>query len=477
MQKQILNLLYCITAMGILFCCKSDKNQNAKPAPVQTATPKPPEDTRTAEEVLKSVLNYNRTDKYDLRYRKADEDAIIRIAKADPKSIVMLLEKAPLDIVAAHALYQGKHVEYAWIIFEKLKLKQHNRRPQFASIVRRMNPPDFTDSWLELLNNENETWAVRREAAWALGGKAADDYAKPFIEYGVDEKQLVEDLFSLLRYFPDPRILDMLFNSYLVQDDLPQKYILQALAEYSNPAEIQARLIKSFNKANATGRKNIFEFFKLHGSSRHIPFFIKGLKDPAPEVRTAAAWALSDINNETAVLPLIKALNDSSKGTVGAAAFVLGVMKDSRAVEPLITRLKTADWINEGVIIDALGKLGDPRAINAIIEVAENPESRNGGKAIIALGDVGGEEALNYLRRKFTDEPYLAYAEQLIRLKDTHSIGKFKVLLNDKTSGAHFRSVLAKGLLDLTDDNDPYYQKIYDQAQEEMRKHMQVDPF
>jgi HEAT repeat protein len=56
-----------------------------------------------------------------------------------------------------------------------------------------------------------------------------------------------------------------------------------------------------------------------------LPDLIEALRDPEPEVRVAAAWALGEIESPEAIPPLTEALaGDEEAGVREAAAWALG---------------------------------------------------------------------------------------------------------------------------------------------------------
>lgn len=114
-----------------------------------------------------------------------------------------------------------------------------------------------------------------------------------------------------------------------------------------------------------------------------------------------AASELGQMNDRTAVLPLIEVLANTEgyfhSVVRAAAAASLGQLQDRRALEPLLVAI--TDPIAEVSIesIRALAALGDSEAIDALIDVVRNrtgyflPVARRA--AIVALGQLGGTRA------------------------------------------------------------------------------------
>jgi len=102
---------------------------------------------------------------------------------------------------------------------------------------------------------------------------------------------------------------------------------------------------------------------------RDVEGLIKALsyrKDSA--VRQAAAMALGEIKDASAVEPLIIALKDEHGHVRELSARALGQIGDARAVEPLIAVLSGQDYeyVREAAA-EALGKIGDTRAVEPLM--------------------------------------------------------------------------------------------------------------
>lgn len=141
-------------------------------------------------------------------------------------------------------------------------------------------------------------------------------------------------------------------------------------------------------------------------SADAIDHFRRTIEHADARVRRETILALSKVGGEAAVPLLAKGLNDPDPALRGAAALGLGLTKLPVAAGPLLTRLPDEEDADVEVeIVRALGRIGDPRAVDVLM-------ARAGGggffsrvppplrvEAVRALGEVGCDAALAALRR------------------------------------------------------------------------------
>jgi HEAT repeat protein len=122
-------------------------------------------------------------------------------------------------------------------------------------------------------------------------------------------------------------------------------------------------------------RESVAEALREMGDARAVEALIAALTDSSEMVRSHAAAALGRIGDARAVEPLIAALRDR-EGYHGwvrqQAAGALANIKDTRAVEPLIAYAGDG---YEGALV-ALGELGDASASKVLCDALENETLR-----------------------------------------------------------------------------------------------------
>ena len=159
-----------------------------------------------------------------------------------------------------------------------------------------------------------------------------------------------------------------------------------------------------------------------------VPALIEALRDPRPEVRTEAAFALGELSSEAAVEPLAISLDDPTPVVRQGCAMALGklgfdagfaplakALKDgpadvrfqaatslveidpARAYEPLVAALDDDDAEVAGAAAVGLGAIGDPRAADRLAGLLDHHARRTRLDAAYALADLGDRRGLEVL--------------------------------------------------------------------------------
>jgi HEAT repeat protein len=133
-----------------------------------------------------------------------------------------------------------------------------------------------------------------------------------------------------------------------------------------------------------------------------VPDLILLLKD-APKVRAAAAVALGEFQDPSAVAPLVAAVDLAGGGDRPAEtndanrqiATALGALHAREAVPVLAKLTRSRDGFTQVAAVDALGDVGDPAGVDALLGVASDPETEpfTVKKTLLALGKIGDPRA------------------------------------------------------------------------------------
>jgi len=169
------------------------------------------------------------------------------------------------------------------------------------------------------------------------------------------------------------------------------------------------------------------------GDKTAVPALIAALKDPDSGVRAAAARALEKIGDKTAAVPaLIAALKDPDKEVRRGAAWALGEIGDTSAVPALIAALKDPDRSVWDRVTKALAKLGDKSAVPLMIAALKDPRKEVRAGAAIALGTAGDRAGIQPLIEALKD------VNELVRAAAASALG----LLRDRTTVSLFIAAL-----------------------------------
>jgi HEAT repeat protein len=132
------------------------------------------------------------------------------------------------------------------------------------------------------------------------------------------------------------------------------------------------------------------------------PFLVKILEEKQhPRARAAAALALGESGDPTAIEPLMKAIDGGAKDRDGIEmnrriAEALGALKAKEAVQKLGQLTTFPDGFVQVAAVDALGAIGDPAAVETLTVVAMDPQGEpfTSKKATLALGRIGDPKSM-----------------------------------------------------------------------------------
>ncbi|NHJ87718.1 MAG: HEAT repeat domain-containing protein [Asgard group archaeon] len=136
------------------------------------------------------------------------------------------------------------------------------------------------------------------------------------------------------------------------------------------------------------------------------PLFERVLKDPSPEVRAEAAYALGYFKKYSPdVDSLILALEDSHHLVRQNAAFALGKIGRRKSVKPLMDLLAKDENVNvREMVVWALGELNDKRAVPLLIKSLDDSRLIVRKNAAFALGRLQDTSAIDSIKKHLLQE-------------------------------------------------------------------------
>ncbi len=248
---------------------------------------------------------------------------------------------------------------------------------------------------------KDEDWAIREEAAIALGALKDPRAVTPLVSLLRDKDRAVrEAAIGALTAIGEPSVpvLGLCLSDPLALVQEAASTVLASIADERVLAPLTASLrnrdwIVRMQAAKALGRIR---------DSRAVEPLIPLLQDPVKAVREETAAALAAIG-DAAVPSLLAALVHSEWLMRLHAVEALGKTKSPAAVEPLLSALfNDADTAVKEDAIRALGQIGDGRAVAYLVRVMKEPGLRP--LAVEALGQIGDRRAVPALLNVLSGE-------------------------------------------------------------------------
>lgn len=416
----------------------------------------------------------------------------------DPKATDPLIEalkdKDPgVRIAAARALGDLKAQKAVEPLIEALKDQDPEVRMYVASSLGILESQNAVEPLIELLKDENET--VVYSAVISLGQLKDPRATEPICEVmsryanghpgtaltvsytnpGNPDLSGSPDVLGVaitaLGEIGDPRAIDTLLG--LLADKEIGPSVANTLGSFKSEY-VFGKITKLLDSKNTVTRTNAVAVFEYIQDSAAVPYLIKMLDDPAPEVRRETAFALGFFKGpeETAQTeePLINTLGDSNPEVQEAAARSLGIIGSKKAVPSLEGLLGSKNQKLQIVAIDALRGIKDPETVDFLIANLGCDDWFVRKDLVETLAEIGGSKAVDSLISSLGDENYQvrrSAADGLGKLGDRKAVGSLlKALESEREAEVRISEVRAlgelggpeaiNGLSRITTDKDEY---------------------
>jgi len=267
---------------------------------------------------------------------------------------------------------------------------------------------------------KDEDWAIREEAAVALGTlrdpravapliallrdtdravreaaigalKAIGEPSVPVLGLCLSDPQaLVQEAAStVLATIADERVLAPLIDALRNRDWIVRMHAAKALGRIRHPTAVEP-LIPLLQDAVKAVREETSVALAAIGDAA-IPSLLAALTHQEWLVRLHAVEALGKTKSPAAVEPLLSALfNDADTAVKEDAIRALGQIGDGRALEFLIHVMKEPGL--RPLAVEALGLIGDRRAVPVLIKVLEGDDRPERSRIVVGCGDKWDEE-------------------------------------------------------------------------------------
>ncbi len=120
---------------------------------------------------------------------------------------------------------------------------------------------------------------------------------------------------------------------------------------------------------------------------QRIDALIPLLKDPEPEVRTAAARSIEQLEVSCDIKDILHSLKTGDTGTRISSIYALGKIGGEKVIAPLVYCAGRPETDIRSAAVETLGKLVEPSTMPTLIERLDDQSSAVQARAITALGN------------------------------------------------------------------------------------------
>ena len=267
---------------------------------------------------------------------------------------------------------------------------------------------------------KDEDWAIREEAATALGTfrdpravgplvcllrdgdravrqaaigalTAIGEPSVPVLGLCLSDPQpdVQEAASSVLALIGDERVLLPLIEALGNRDWIVRMHAAKALGRIKHARAIEPLIPLLQDKVKAVREEATIALAEIGDAA--LPSLLDALRHPEWLVRLHAVEALGKSRSPEAVEPLLWVLfNDQDQAIREDTVRALGQLGDSRAMEFLVTVMKEPGL--RTLAVEALGKIGDRRAVPVLIAVLEGSDRPVASRTVTGCGDNWDEE-------------------------------------------------------------------------------------
>jgi HEAT repeat protein len=185
----------------------------------------------------------------------------------------------------------------------------------------------------------------------------------------------------------------------------PAKEAAEALGDIGNaavPGLLQS-LAQPDWKVRAFAALGLGEVDRIVELGQVIDALGNRLTDVHPDVRDRSAWALGEIEDPTAVEPLLKALDDGDARVRARAAWALGEIEHPSAVSGLLAALADREAAVREKSVWALGEIESDLAVDGLLRLLSDANAKVRRQVVWALGEIESPAAVPGLVQTLTD--------------------------------------------------------------------------
>jgi len=260
-------------------------------------------------------------------------------------------------------------------------------REEAATALGTFRDPRAVGPLVSLLRDADR--AVRQAAVGAL--TAIGEASVPVLGLCLSDPQpgVQEAASSVLSLIADERVLAPLIASLENPDWIVRMHATKALGRVKDARAIEPLIPLLQDKVKAVREEATTALAEIGDPA--LPSLLEALKHSEWLVRLHAVEALGKSRSAEAVEPLLWVLfNDHDQAIREDTVRALGQLGDSRAMEFLVTIMKEPGL--RTLAVEALGKIGDCRAVPVLIAILEGSDRPSGSRTVAGCGDTWDEE-------------------------------------------------------------------------------------
>ncbi len=183
-------------------------------------------------------------------------------------------------------------------------------------------------------------------------------------------------------------------------------------------------------------------------AKEQVPKLVEWLKDSDSNVRSAAAYALGQMQAKEQAPKLVEWLKDSDSNVRSAAAYALGQMQAKEQAPKLVEWLKDSDWNVRSAAAKALGQMQAKEQAPKLVEWLKDSDWNVRSAAAKALGQMQAKEyapkLVEWLKDSDSNVRYAA-AEALGQMQAKEQAPKLVELLKDSDWNVRYAAAEALG--------------------------------
>jgi HEAT repeat protein len=260
-------------------------------------------------------------------------------------------------------------------------------REEAATALGTFRDPRAVGPLVSLLRDADR--AVRQAAVGAL--TAIGEASVPVLGLCLSDPQpgVQEAASSVLSLIADERVLAPLIASLENPDWIVRMHATKALGRVKDARAIEPLIPLLQDKVKAVREEATTALAEIGDPA--LPSLLEALKHSEWLVRLHAVEALGKSRSAEAVEPLLWVLfNDHDQAIREDTVRALGQLGDSRAMEFLVTIMKEPGL--RTLAVEALGKIGDCRAVPVLIAILEGSDRPSDSRTVAGCGDTWDEE-------------------------------------------------------------------------------------